>query len=330
VTRIGVVAIGRNEGARLERCLDSAVGGERTVVYVDSGSTDASIANARRRGAEVVELSPREPFTAARARNAGFARLCEIDPSVEWVQFVDGDCEIVPAWWETIGRWLPGPSEVAAVCGRRRERHPEASIYSRLCDLEWETPIGAAKSCGGDALMRVAAFRSVGGFDARVIAGEEPELCFRLRARGFRIERLDSEMTLHDAAILRFAQWWRRALRAGHAYAENFALHGEPPERFRAREVGSILVWGAGLPIAALLAAPIVPVAPLVALVLYALLFVRIRRGRFAAGAAPRDAGLYAAFTVIGKWAEACGIAWYAWNRIRGRRTRLIEYKVTR
>ena len=35
--------------------------------------------------------------------------------------------------------------------------YPEATIYNQLCDWEWQRPPGRAKSCGGDALMRVAA-----------------------------------------------------------------------------------------------------------------------------------------------------------------------------
>ena len=109
---------------------------------------------------------------------------------------------------------------------RVRERHPDASPYNKLCDIEWNTPVGDAKSCGGDAMMRVSAFRQVGGFDAGVIAGEEPELCVRLRANGWTLERINAEMTLHDAAMTRFSQFWKRAKRAGHAYAEGAAVHG--------------------------------------------------------------------------------------------------------
>ena len=78
--------------------------------------------------------------------------------------------------------------------------HPEASVYNRLCDFEWDTPVGDAEACGGDFLARAAAFGSVGGFDERMIAGEEPELCYRLRRGGWRIHRADHAMTLHDAA----------------------------------------------------------------------------------------------------------------------------------
>jgi GT2 family glycosyltransferase len=330
VTRLGVVAIGRNEGDRLLRCLDSARPDEHAVIYVDSGSTDGSVEAARARGAQVVTLDASVPFTAARARNAGLARLLEVDPAVEWVQFVDGDCEIVAEWWRALRAWLPGDARVAVVCGRRRERHPHASIYNALCELEWNTPVGPALACGGDALMRVGALRAVGGFDPSLIAGEEPELCFRMREAGYGIERIASEMTLHDAALTRISQWARRALRAGHAYAENYALHGDGAERFKARELRSITAWGVGLPCIAVAFLTLTHgLSLLLALAAYLMLFARVQRSQLRAGVAAADARRYALFVVLGKWPQLAGVAWFHWNRARGRRARLIEYKRT-
>ncbi|MEM9139196.1 MAG: glycosyltransferase, partial [Pseudomonadota bacterium] len=205
---VGAVIIGRNEGARLIRCLAS-VGSAACMVYVDSGSTDGSVQAAREAGAEVVELDMDMPFTAARARNAGLARLREIG-AFDYVQFIDGDCELQPGWIALALAFLEEHPDVAVACGRRRERFPEASVYNRLCDHEWDTPVGEAKACGGDALMRMTALAAVGGYRDDLIAGEEPELCVRLRAAGWRVWRLDAEMTLHDADMHRFGQWWRR------------------------------------------------------------------------------------------------------------------------
>ena len=209
---------------------------------------------ARATGAEVVELDLALPFTAARARNEGLARLAEggLPP---FVQFVDGDCELQPGWIATATAFLEAHPDVAVVCGRRRERHPEASLWNRLVDREWDTPVGEAKACGGDALMRTAALTQVGGFDARLIAGEEPELCVRLRRAGWRVWRLDAEMTLHDAAMTRAGQWWRRTARAGYAAAEGAAMHGRPPERHGVDKTRRALLWGLALPLAAVLGA---------------------------------------------------------------------------
>src|SRR3990167_5804095 len=217
---IGVVVIGRNEVERLERCLASLVGAAGKIVYVDSGSTDASVPMAQGLGVEVVALDMSRPFTAARARNEGFACLQRLQPDIHFVQFVDGDCEVVDDWLAKAQAFLCEHPAVAVVCGRRRERFPQRSIYNRMCDLEWDTPVGEAKACGGDALMRADAFAAVKGFRADLIAGEEPELCVRLRAIGWKVWRLGEEMTLHDAAMTHFSQWWQRTLRGGHAFAE--------------------------------------------------------------------------------------------------------------
>lgn len=314
--RVGAVIIGRNEGARLVACLTSFPDGVRPVVYVDSGSTDGSVAAAQAAGAEVLALDMTQPFTAARARNAGFARLRELGAS-EFVQFIDGDCQIQPGWLETAETFLVAHPDVAVVCGRRREIHPEASVWNRLCDAEWDTPIGEARACGGDALMRVAAVVEVGGYDPSLIAGEEPELCVRLRKAGWKVWRIDREMTLHDAAMTRIGQWWKRTRRGGHAFAEGAALHGAPPERHWVAETRRALLWGAVLPLAAVLGLVLTPWAALL-LLAYPLQVLRMSRhlGRERA-----------AFLVLGKFPEAQGVLEYHLNRLRRRRAGLIEYK---
>lgn len=324
---VGAVAIGRNEGARLGRCLRSLVGKVALVVYVDSGSNDGSVELARSLGCEVVVLGTRVPFTAARARNAGVDRLRARMPQLRYVQLVDGDCEVVDGWLERARDRLNERSELAIVCGRRRERYPEASIYNRLCDIEWDTPIGEALACGGDAMVRIDAFESVGGFDPMLIAGEEPELCVRLRQAGWKIERLRAEMTLHDAAITRFSQWWRRTKRAGHAYAEGAALHGAAPERHCVRETRRIWFWGAAVPALAFGAA--VPTLGLSFALLggYGVSAARVYRDARQRGRTREEALPYALFTTLGKVPELLGVLELHASRARGRRRPLIEYK---
>jgi GT2 family glycosyltransferase len=330
---LGIVVIGRNEGQRLHRCLLSL--GERLshTAYVDSGSTDGSVALARRLGAVVVELDPAVPFTAARARNAGFAALQRQLPLLRYVQFVDGDCEVEPGWLATAMQALTAEPTLAVVFGRRRERSRNATPYNRLCDLEWDVPVGEVEACGGDAMMQVAAFTTVGGFDNTRIAGEEPELCLRLRAAGFRLRRLDAPMTIHDADLQRFGQWWRRAVRAGYVEAEGLAELGARYPRRRAA-LGNLL-WALLLPCAVLAASLLLAsrghglfaTLPLAALaVVYAVQWLRIARSAQRRWP-PADARLYATFCLLAKWPALQGMATYWWRRLRRRERKLIEYK---
>ena len=325
--KVGVVAIGRNEGERLRRCLNSVIDKATYVVYVDSGSNDGSALLAEDFGAVVVELNLNVPFTAARARNAGWQRLVALDPDLAYVQFVDGDCEVVDGWMETAVGALEGDPQRAVVCGRRRERRPQASIYNRLCDMEWDTPIGEATYCGGDAMMRLDALQKVGGFDEQLIAGEEPELCFRLREAGNTVWRLDAEMTLHDAAMTRLGQWWKRAVRCGHAFAEGAVLHGKSPERFCKREVHSTLQWGLWIPLLAVTLPLWTKGWSLLLFAAYPVLMVRAYRWQRRRGYSRRHAALYGVSCVAAKFPQMVGAVRYYNARLVGKKNTLIEYK---
>lgn len=319
IADIGAVVIGRNEGQRLIDCLTSLQGQVGQIIYVDSGSTDGSQEAATRLGADVVALDLSMPFTAARARNAGFARLHEQRPTLRMVQFVDGDCALDPGWIGQATAFLDDHPQVGVVCGRRRERNPEASVFNRLIDQEWDTPIGEARACGGDALMRAEALLQVGGYNPGLIAGEEPELCVRLRGAGWKIWRLEAEMTLHDAAITRLGQWWQRTRRAGHAFAEGAALHGAPPERHNVMPTRRAVLWGLVLPGVTVLMLIILPLAGCALLLIWPAQVLRLYR-RYGDWA-------FALAMTFGKLAEGQGVLSFWWRRITGARARLIEYK---
>lgn len=334
-TLLAVVVIGRNEGERLKRCLQSVPQG-LPVIYVDSGSTDGSIDYARSIGVPVVSLDMSVGFTAARARNVGWRYLLDdVFTDVEFVQFIDGDCELDGTWLDVATTAMQSEPTLAVVFGRRRERFPGHSIYNRMCDEEWNVPLGIAASCGGDALFRVNALREAGGYSDDLIAGEEPDLCLRLRRLGWFVRRVEGEMTLHDANILTFGGWWKRARRGGFAYAAHVLRHGQRSDPQWRRQLKSILFWGmiwpaGGLALALLLAhwQPLLGVA-LLALVpiSYAVQALRIAARKQDDQVDRRFVLHFGVLMTIGKFAEVSGVLQCWISYLLNRQARLIEYK---
>jgi hypothetical protein len=273
----------------------------------------------------VVELDMSIPFTAARARNAGFDRLLQLQPALDYVFFVDGDCEVVDGWIGASVRFLDEVADYAVVSGVRRERFPDRSVYNMLCDCEWlDYPDGDTKHCGGDAVIRVNAFRQVGGYRPDLICGEEPEMCVRLRQANWRICRLPVPMTLHDAAIYRFGQWWKRTQRAGYGYAQGMALHGDPPERHGVLESRRAWTWGFFIPLLAVALTAVVGWWGLSLLLVYPLQILRLA---LTGPHSPRRNWWRAGGLILGKFPEVHGHLTYLVHRLRNVQSRLIEYK---
>jgi glycosyltransferase involved in cell wall biosynthesis len=339
------VVIGRNEGERLKRCLSSIQSQHSgPVIYVDSGSTDGSAAHARSVGVDVVDLDISIPFTMARGRNAGFDYLVEHYPDCEYVQFVDGDCEVATDWIKVGLQYLQDYQAYGAVCGNRHERFPDASIYNQLINMEWQGSEGEVAACGGDAIYRIVSFKAAGCFNESMIAGEEADLCLRIRRQDSRLMRLDNPMTIHDANMQHFSQWWRRSVRCGHAYAQGYDLHKHDSEEdgksYKKKPLLSSLVYGLALPILLVItilmlilsSSDLGPLSLLGLLVIVFALYIRVATK--AAGSKSDNLNsigqrwLYAGFIVLGKLPEAQGVLRYYLNKALGKTSKIIEYKV--
>ena len=327
---LSVVVIGRNEGERLVRCLEAvramvSPGGPVEVIYVDSASSDDSPERAAALGARVLQVRPERP-SAALGRNAGW-RVA----GAPLVLFLDGDTILDPRF---VVDSLPAFADpkVAIVWGHRREIHPEASVFNRVLDLDWIYPPGPSDFCGGDALVRTAVLKEVGGYDETLIAGEEPEMCRRIRAGGYAILHVDRPMTGHDLAMTRWSQYWRRAVRAGHAYAEvseRFRDSGLPfwegEVRHNRRHVAILI----GLPLVGGCAALLLHSwLPLVAALL-ALAALVLRTARRVGWKSPNLGTrlLYGAHSHLQQIPILVGQLGYYRDRAAGRRRDLIEYK---
>lgn len=320
---IGAVVIGRNEGERLINCLKSLQNEVGLIVYVDSGSSDGSVENATKLGAECVLLDNDAPFTAARARNAGFERIMARPDAPDVVQFVDGDCTLEQGYLTHAAAALAGDHNLALVTGWRAEIDPEASVYNAMCDFEWHRPAGEIEACGGDMMVRVTAFEDIGGFNPEVIAAEDDEFCTRLRKEGWVLHRIPIPMTHHDANMLSFRQWWSRAVRTGHGFEQVNDLH---PDYFK-RERLRMWIYGAALPFLGLVGA--VMSWPLFVLVLavFAVSYVRSTLGLEKAGLPRNQAAHHAFFLFLSKFPNIIGAATYRKRKRSGADMVIIEYK---
>lgn len=327
VKDIGAVVIGRNEGGRLNACLTSLLRNLNAIVYVDSGSTDGSADLAIKMGVSVMLLDMAQPFTAARARNVGFKALTAKYPDLKYVQFIDGDCQLLSGWLDSATHFLEGHPGYAVVCGRRRECFPEKSVYNQLCDIEWDTPVGDASACGGDALIRINAFMEVEGYNDGLIAGEEPDMCFRLRQKGWKIYRLDTVMTLHDARMLKFKQWWQRSKRAGFAYGEGSFLHGNSEEKYWLKETYSIIFWGGLFPAVLITLGCTIDPGFFLGFLAYPLQIIKVSWFHPLSKSSWKISTIYAFFVIIAKFPQFTGVISYHAARLLKHKTQIIEYK---
>ncbi|MGB1245036.1 MAG: glycosyltransferase [Porticoccaceae bacterium] len=343
--QVVAVVIGRNEGERLKRCLASLQAQHSgPIIYVDSGSTDGSLAYAREIAVQVIELAMDQPFTMARARNAGLMYASDHYPDCSLVQFIDGDCEMAEGWLAVASGYLAQHPQVVAVCGNRVERFPGATVYNQLINMEWQALAGEVEACGGDAMYRIDPLLMVDGFNSCMIAGEEAELGRRLTATGLSIMRLDEPMTTHDANMHRLSQWWLRSMRCGHAYAQGYDLqrHNRVAGRecYRRRQVLSSLFYGIGVPalfvlFCVMLVTISLPPTSLVfvysAMLFLLSLYLRVIQksacAKMPLGNSVKQCFLYAYFVALAKIPEAQGILKYYKNKLFGKTAKIIEYR---
>ncbi len=317
------ILIGRNEGARLGRALAAmqAQPGLRSLVYVDSGSQDGSVSVARGLGVQVVELDPARPFTAARGRNEGFAALGP--DHAPYTLFMDGDCIVVPDWPRQAMEFLDATPQAGLVHGYSQEEQAFASAYNWMTNAEWRKPVGPASKGLGVFVIRSDIFTQAGGLRETMIAAEDDEFFFRIRALGWQTWCIDAPMCWHDVNLHRFMPWYRRSIRAGHSFEELAYLHAGAARAQRLRA----LFWAALLPalgLGALLAAPL---ALLGIAVLYLLSILRLTWRLHGEGLRGLRALHVAWLFMVTKFAHLYGMGLFWARRLRRKRAQIIEYK---
>jgi len=317
---IGVVVIGRNEGETLLRALGSVSEIADAVVYADSASTDGSVARVRQAypNVEVVEVDPRTPMTPARGRNEGMERLLEVLPDVEFIQFLDGDCDLAADWLSVARDTFVERPQVGILCGRLRERNRERNNYHRLADMEWAQPAGEIEDLGGIMMVRRRVWEDTGGQNSDIPAAEEREFCRRAIAAGWKAMRLVEDMANHDIDMARFGEWWTRMSRMGHSWAQGLWIYRDKPHL---HEVLSLALWGGVVPTAAVIGSlPSLGASFPVAGLAYRRLWRKIVASREAQGEPTADARLYASAMLGAKFAGMVGIARFVLRTLPGGR----------
>ena len=326
---VGIVVIGRNESQRLFSSLQSMQSSNCPLIYVDSGSSDSSVSIAEPLVDNVLKLDPAKPFSAARARNEGFELLLALFPTLELIQFVDGDCVLSEGWLEAARQSMLADTKRAVVIGHLQECNPDISIYNRLCALEWKSPAGDLKNfgaLGGIFMVRADVFKSLGGFNTNVIAGEDSEFGVRLSLAGYKVTKIDHDMAIHDANMTTFSQWWTRAVRAGHAIGQRAHLNGKTSVQDCVKERKSTLFWGLIIPALALLLLIPTRGASMLLLLAYLALALKVYLFRRKQNESASDAIVYAKFIVLAKFANGLGLLKFYLNRLK-QRYEIIEYK---
>jgi cellulose synthase/poly-beta-1,6-N-acetylglucosamine synthase-like glycosyltransferase len=293
------------------------------LIYVDTDSTDGSREAAEKLGARVIHLKPERPSAAA-ARNAGLRAA-----SYGLIHFLDGDTILNPSWPALAVDRICEPG-VACVFGRREEVAARSTIFNFWAHHDWYVAPGPTESCAGDALFHRDVLEEAGGFDESLIAGEEPDLCYRIRSRcGMIVLSIDAPMTLHDMSMTRWRQYWRRCVRTGHSYAEVGAMH--PHMRRRRFVRWRNLIYALGTPAALVSSAALWSPWPL--LVWIAVVVIALARNTIRLRARVGTTGgslLYALHLFLAKTPLAVGqfVYWYRWALGRGPQ-KLIEYRTS-
>ena len=320
---LGVVVIGRNEGARLRACLTPLATSSFPVVYVDSASSDGSATLARDLGITTLELDANQPLSAARGRNAGFYYLLEHYPELMFIQFVDGDCVLDDDWLDDAKHQLQTDPRLVAACGILREKDHCKSLFAQLSDIDWSyRPTGEIHSCGGIFMVRASTFQQINGFRSDLSGEEEAELCRRLLRTGGKIIRFPTAMAEHDAGEQNLAQWWQRTTRVGYSYAQAATLPEPDRDYHKQRVIKANIVWAALIPVTmiGLLAThwlwpPYgIAIAVLLAL-LYPIQMLRIYRHAKSDGLTTFRAWLYGCFCMLAKWPQLIGHIRYWLNQ---------------
>jgi len=196
---ISVVVIGRNEAARLGACMESIRSSlsvlSHEILYIDSKSTDDSVAIAKAYGARCFVLKDQNT-TAGLGRYVGTK-----EAKGEYILFLDGDMQLEKGFCEKAMMAMAQRS-YDGCSGIRKDVYMKDGQLAGTNDNYFGcTAERIVPEFGGAVFLKKEALERVGGWSADTIACEEAELHARLVAAGCRIAELPVPMIVHTDAV---------------------------------------------------------------------------------------------------------------------------------
>ena len=195
---VSIIIKALNEEKRIVACVESALtaawaaGGE--VVLADACSSDSTVA-----------LASRYPIRIAQLAHPG-ERCCGAGPQLgfqysvgEFVYILDGDMEMLPDFLPAALIFMKAHPEVAGVGGRVVEMNTSSLEYlARMERATGHMQAGEVDRLDMGGLYRRAAVKQTGYFsDRNLHSYEEFDLAVRLRAKGWKLWRIDTDSVRH-------------------------------------------------------------------------------------------------------------------------------------
>jgi hypothetical protein len=193
---VSIVIIGRNEERGIAKCIEAAklaaaqIGGAE-LLFVDSASTDETVAIVKSLGVCVISLDPSLKLSPSAGRYAGSLRA-----NGEFILFIDADTHVYTDFLPTALARLKTDPKLAGLNGRIDDLNEKGEMVEGF-ETRADGPVRVKWLRGPCCLFRRDALLSVGSFNPHLAVEEEAELGLRLCSAGWALELIPVPMGCH-------------------------------------------------------------------------------------------------------------------------------------
>lgn len=217
MTKVSVVILNYNGRDFLDKFLPGFMTTDAEIVVVDNGSTDDSVQLLKSKFEAVTLLQFAENHGFTGGYNLALQQI-----NTEYVAIVNSDIEVTEGWLFPLISFLDAHLDYAAVQPKIKSHHQKNQFeyagaaggfvdamgypycrgrifetiendegqYDEIVDVDWTS--------GACMLIRTIAFKESNGFDNGFFAHmEEVDLCWRLRAKGWKLACIPESVVFH-------------------------------------------------------------------------------------------------------------------------------------